>query len=219
MEESVKKKNGSRRNWYGWFLLISLILAGLGLWDRCQADRAAVRIDVAKTTVAVTPTIVTAAPARASAAPVPATEQIPVYLVGAVEKPGVYLIERGTYLYELIEQAGGLTAQAAADAINLAADITTNQLIRIPTRDEAAAGLSVTLSNDQTTATQLVDLNRADQKQLETLPGIGPATALAIIAYRTENGPFLQIEDLMQVPGIKEARYASLKDLVMVSAP
>lgn len=219
MEESVKKKNGNRRNWYGWFLLISLILAGLGLWDRCQADRAAVRIDVAKTTVAVTPTIVTAAPARASAAPVPATEQIPVYLVGAVVKPGIYLIERGTYLYELIEQAGGLTAQAAADAINLAADITTNQLIRIPTRDEAAAGLSVTLSNDQTTATQLVDLNRADQKQLETLPGIGPATALAIIAYRTENGPFLQIEDLMQVPGIKEARYASLKDLVMVSAP
>lgn len=219
MEATVKKKKGNRRNWYGWFLLISLLLAGLGLWDRCQADRTAVRIDVAETAAAGTPAANPAASALASAAPEPETDRIPVYLVGAVANPGIYLVARGTYLYELIEKAGGLTAQAAADAINLAADIRTNQLIRIPTREEAAAGFPVDLSDGQTAATELVDLNRADQKLLETLPGIGPATARAIIAYREKTGLFACIEDLMKVPGIKEARYAVLKDLVMVSDP
>ncbi|MDW7659387.1 MAG: ComEA family DNA-binding protein, partial [Bacillota bacterium] len=94
-----------------------------------------------------------------------------------------------------------------------------NQLIRLPTQAEIDAGYAFALQNTEADDGVLVDLNQADQKQLETLPGIGPATACAIIAYREENGFFDRIEDLMQVPGIKEARFNTLKDLVKISDP
>ncbi len=141
---------------------------------------------------------------------------IPVYLVGAVHHPGIYQIKPGTYLYELIEMAGGLTEDAAADHINLAAAITMNQLIRLPTQEEEASGYNFQL-RESTGGQGLVDLNRADLTELASLPGIGPATAQAILAFREENGSFACIEDIMLVPGIKEARFNALKDLVMVS--
>jgi competence protein ComEA len=141
---------------------------------------------------------------------------IPVYLVGAVRRPGIYQVTIGTYLYELVEQAGGLTEDADAEAIDLVCRIETNQLIRLPTRAETAAGVEPQLpSSGKTNA--LIDINRADQTALETLPGVGPATAQAIIAYRKQNGLFARIEDLMQVPGIKEARFEALKDRICVS--
>ncbi len=143
----------------------------------------------------------------------------PVYLVGAVARPGIYLVQPGSCLYEVVEQAGGLTGEAAADAINLAASLESNQLVRIPTRSEVEEGYKIGLIEGQAQEAGLVDLNKADQELLETLPGIGPATARAILAYRKENGGFNTIEELMLVPGIKEARFAPLKDLVMVSSP
>ena len=141
----------------------------------------------------------------------------PVYLVGAVVRPGIYQIEPGTCLYELIDMAGGLSDSAASDAVNLAAPLDKHQFVRVPTRQEVERG---TWSDPATTgqADSLVDLNRAGQADLETLPGIGPATARAIIAFREKTGPFACIEDLMKVPGIKEARFESLRDLVCVGS-
>jgi comEA protein len=222
--EAEKKKGSNHRRWYGLFLLCCLLLAGLSLWDRYQENRMAVQIDVGETSGKPTDKAdqagqVTQGVQTAPVASATAINLIPVYLVGAVACPGIYQVERGTYLYELVDLAGGLTGQAASDAVNLAACIETNQMIRIPTQAEIDAGYVFALQDSETAAGALVDLNRADQKQLETLPGIGPATARAIIAYREANGFFDRIEDLMQVPGIKEARFNTLKDLVMVSAP
>lgn len=148
---------------------------------------------------------------------------IPIYLVGAVRNPGIYQVVRGSYLYELVEQAGGLTEDAAADLINLAFCLETNQLIRLPTGAEAAAGPAsgeLTAGPGFPSASEgsrLVDINLADEEQLDSLPGIGPATARAILLYREQNGPFSCIEDLMKIPGIKESRFSALKDLVCVS--
>jgi competence protein ComEA len=163
--------------------------------------------------------------AATGAATDPAQEKdlIPIYLVGAVQRPGIYPVIRGSYLYELVARAGGLTEDAAADAINLAFQLVENQRIRLPSRQElAAATEAVSANGGDTTITGdngagRVNINRASADELDNLPGIGPATARAILAYREQHGRFQKIEDLMQVPGIKESRFSSLKDLICVA--
>ncbi len=145
-------------------------------------------------------------------------DSIPVYLVGAVRQPGIYQIKKGTYLYQLVEQAGGLTDDAAKDQINLAMRLDANQLIRIPTQAEVDAGFASTPNESAAASPETcVDINQATIEQLDKLPGIGPSTARAIIAYREKNGPFQNTEDLMKIPGIKESRYEALKGLICVS--
>ena len=145
---------------------------------------------------------------------------IPIYLVGAVRRPGIYQVEPGCYLYQLVEQAGGLTEKAAANQINLVMRLDHNQQIYIPTSGELAENPALLPDqSDQHEVNPLVDLNRAMQADLEKLPGIGPVTAKAILNYREKNGPFTVPEDLMLVPGIKESRFAALEDFIMVSAP
>jgi competence protein ComEA len=146
-------------------------------------------------------------------------DPIPIYLIGAVKNPGIYSIERGTYLYQLVEQAGGLSEEAAADSINLAMRLDENQLVRIPTRAEVAQDPVKALLGEAEASNPLIDLNKADEALLEGLPGIGPSTAKAIVEYRKKNGSFACIEDLMKVPGIKESRFNALKDLVIVRKP
>lgn len=140
---------------------------------------------------------------------------IPVYLVGAVVRPGIYHIKPGSYLYQLVEMAGGLLDIAASDRINLVMQLNDSQLIRIPTHEEANAGQSAEWIGEKTQASPMIDINRADSALLEKLPGIGPATAQAIIAYRSKNGPFQRVEDLMKVAGIKESRFEQVKDLIV----
>jgi len=145
-------------------------------------------------------------------------EEIPVYLVGAVQRPGVYIIRKGTYLYELVEKAGGLTSEAASETINLAMRISENQLIRIPTQVEAEQDDSLTPIQGAVSSAPAgaININRATQADLEKLPGVGPATAAAIIADRNKNGPFRKPEDLMRVPGIKESRFVLMEALITV---
>ena len=150
-------------------------------------------------------------------------ERFPVYIVGAVNKPGIYKIAHDTCLYELIEQAGGLTETAAGDRINLAARLSMHQLIRIPTKEEWLSEpdkynyIDSGAENSQhDNTTKLININSADADQLEELPGVGPSTAKAIIDHRDKNGPFKTIEELMLVSGIKENRFASLRDYITV---
>ena len=143
---------------------------------------------------------------------------IPIYLVGAVEKPGIYQVMPGSYLYELIEQAGGLTADAAAMEIDLAMKIMENGRIQIPTVVEfenqpQKDWSSLTQARDR----QLIDINRASLEDLDTLPGIGPATAKSILDYRARNGPFKSIDDLTQVPGIKQSRLDAIAELITLN--
>lgn len=143
---------------------------------------------------------------------------IPIHLVGAVCHPGIYHIQAGTYLFELLEAAGGLTEDAAAEQINLALRLDVNRQIYIPTREEARdnPGLLPNAAPSNPDEAPLLDLNTASAADLEQLPGIGPVTARTITDYRDKHGRFSCCEDLMRVPGIKESRFAALKDLIYV---
>lgn len=170
----------------------------------------------------------------------PSSDEIPVYLCGAVKSPGIYRTGRGAYLYEVIDLAGGLNPEAADEYINLVFEITDAVSIYIPTEEEMQSYLdgqqtissgylrnglltgiwgtdtAVTAEACETGASSQININTADQAALETLPGIGAATAKAIIAYREKTGGFNSIEDIMNVAGIKEGRFEAIRDLIVV---
>lgn len=153
----------------------------------------------------------------------PSQTQITVYLVGAVVKPGIYRIASGSHLYEAVEIAGGLSENAARDHINLAQILQPNQMIRLPDLDEIQAGYpmsdagwTIGLSGPAQASPEKININQATAAQLDQLPGIGPATAQAIVDYRNRSGPFARTEDLMKIPGIKISRFNRIKDLIVV---
>lgn len=158
-------------------------------------------------------------------------QKFPVYIVGEVKKPGIYLIAKGTFLYQLVEMAGGLSSNAARNSINLAFLIPGNQMIKIPSIKDVSSGniggtsdqIIITKDNgfeatssSANNANAKVNINTATSEQLETLPGVGAATAQMIIDYRTKNGGFKIIQDIMKISGIKESKYNQIKDRITV---
>ncbi|HZK41502.1 MAG TPA: ComEA family DNA-binding protein [Clostridia bacterium] len=139
----------------------------------------------------------------------------PVHIDGAVVNPGVHYFQEGDILSQAVEKAGGLTEKADQVSVNLAMRLAPHMKIYIPSQGQALP--PIIQSHDQAHAK--IDLNLANQAQLETLPGVGQVTAQAIIAYRDAHGPFESLEDLMQVPGIKEGRFAALRDSIYVTFP
>ena len=162
-----------------------------------------------------------------------------VHICGAVHQPGVYFLEQGQRICHAIEVAGGLKDEADGDYINQALLLEDGMKITVPTKEEVAqmemAEAEVekdtrgTMSYVQTSkdyetqsskdsgTSDKVDLNTADEALLCTLPGIGASRAKSIISFRTKNGPFEKIEDVMKVSGIKEAAFEKIKDLIKVS--
>ena len=159
------------------------------------------------------------------------SQEVYVHVCGQVACPGVYLLPAGSRLYEAIEAAGGLSENAAGELLNQAAQIEDGQQIYVPSREEAAqlqAGQSVSNMGEAgrnvsapgmsgTSDDGKIDLNRATREQLMTLSGIGEAKADSIIAYREVHGGFRQIEELMEVDGIKEGVFNKVKDQIKVS--
>ncbi len=149
--------------------------------------------------------------------------EFPVYLTGEVNEPGVYIMQAGDYLYELIEQAGGFTDIAATDSVNLAVKLDPENHIRILSIEEyAERELDIMSSathingNENEINNGLININTANKSELMTLTGIGDAYAQRIIDYREANGLFENIEDLMQVNGIKNNKFDSIKDQITV---
>ncbi|MDD2427305.1 MAG: helix-hairpin-helix domain-containing protein [Eubacteriales bacterium] len=145
----------------------------------------------------------------------------PIHVSGAVNKPGVYYFSDTVIVSDAIAEAGGPTAEAASDALNMAAMLQPHSKIYVPSREEVeAAGSEFSFQsgeiNNSGTASGKINLNLATEADLLTVPGIGPATASAILRYRDENGKFAQLEDLMQVSGIKEKKFASLEPYLFV---
>lgn len=130
-----------------------------------------------------------------------------VHVVGEVKSPGMYQLPIGARLVDAVFAAGGLTEEADNASVNLARELTDGeQIIVFSTSQEGqAAG---------TTASGLVSLNRAGDKELEELPGIGPALAGRIVAWREANGGFKSVQDLLKVSGIGENLLAGVIDLV-----
>lgn len=134
-----------------------------------------------------------------------------VHVLGAVEHPGLYVLDLDARLVDAVAAAGGTTDEADLAAVNLARILADGEQIVVPTRGAASDVTGAAPPGDDR-----VDLNAADQAALETLPRIGPALAERIIAWREENGRFQSVDDLLAVPGIGEKLLAGIRDGVRV---
>ena len=138
-----------------------------------------------------------------------------VHAAGAVLRPGVYRVPAGARVSDLVDAAGGPMPDADLDRLNLAAAVTDGQQVYVPRVGEAPpAGAGV--GGSPASPAGPIDLNTATAADLEELPGVGPATAAAIVAYRDDHGPFRSVEQLLEVRGIGEAKLDALRDLVVV---
>ena len=171
--------------------------------------------------------------ATGSTTTVPADEVV-VQASGAVARPGVYRLAPGARVDDVVRQAGGLTSDADADRVNLAAPVADGERVWVPRKGETeppevVAGTGGgggsgagggTIAGGKPGAgpgtVAVVDLNAATAEQLDTLPGVGPATATAILAYREEQGPFSSVDELLEVRGIGDAKLEQLRPLVRV---
>ncbi|MBI5945274.1 MAG: ComEA family DNA-binding protein [Chloroflexi bacterium] len=155
----------------------------------------------------------------------PTEAPIAVHVIGAVARPGLYEFPSGARLQDAIDAAGGLLAEANADALNLAALLEDGQQLSIPyqagSQPVITSGLelpsSVTPTPTNDPNVELVNINTATVEELDTLPGIGPTTAQKIIDYRTENGPFVTLESIMNVSGIGISTFEDIKNLIAIN--
>lgn len=151
-------------------------------------------------------------PSATTTAPQKAASGVFVHVAGAVNRPGVYQLAAGARVADAVEAAGGAVAEADLDRINLAAPVTDGaQVFVIRRGEEAPPGAA-----DPGAADRVVDLNTATVEQLDALPGVGPATAQAIIDHREEHGPFKSVEQLLDVRGIGEAKLSQIRKRVRV---
>jgi competence protein ComEA len=142
-----------------------------------------------------------------------AGSRLVVYVSGWVSTPGVVEVEEGAIVADAIAAAGGAVQGALLDAVNLARPLTEGEHVQIPGPGDSSPVGSVA-SGDS--ADGLIPINQADASALEELPGVGPVLAERIVAHREDHGPFEVVEDLLEVPGIGEAKLASMRDLIKV---
>lgn len=137
---------------------------------------------------------------------------------GEVKKPGVYELESGARVEEIVLLAGGFTDKAEERQLNLAEKLTDQQMIYVPNKEEAKELSIPSVANEGNTSKEssLVNINTADLTELQTLTGIGPAKAQAIIDYRDENGQFKTIEELKEVNGFGEKTVEKLKESITI---
>jgi competence protein ComEA len=154
---------------------------------------------------------------------------IVVHAAGAVQHPGLYRLSAGTRVADLLDAAGGPTAPADLDRLNLAAPLADGQRLYVPRTGELAPPAVAAEGGGPTSgsvggagggaspsASSPLDLNAATAEQLDTLPGVGPATAAAIVDHRQRNGPFATVDGLLDVRGIGPAKLEAIRDLVTV---
>jgi competence protein ComEA len=212
------------RAWLGWFGVARLVVSAVSMVVVCvgafwltrspspPAEAVLPRVSSADGPAS---TLVTPAVAANDPADVVATGEVLVHVAGAVLRPGVYQLPNGERVDDAVRAAGGPTAAADLDVLNLAALVTDGARVYVPIEGEVPPALPPAGSDAIAAAPAgPVDINRADAGLLDTLPGVGPATAAAIVAERDRNGPFLGVGDLERVPGIGPAKLAGLRDLV-----
>jgi len=173
-------------------LLIAGVVAGGGLLSMRQNATAPLLV--------VTPTVVLAP----TAAP-----QIKVHVSGAVVQPGVYTFRLGDRVEDALAAAGGPTADANPNGLNLAARLSDGQQVVVPRLGEPTPPASAGAAGPHK-----VSINTASLAELDTLPGIGPVTGQKIIDYRTKNGPFQKLEDLRDQKIVPASTFDKIKDLI-----
>jgi competence protein ComEA len=194
----------SRGELVGLVALLAVTLGGAGLWYVRSLPR--------PVEVAAAPSGGTAsAPALASPSP---EVVVLVDVAGWVRRPGVYEFTEGARVIDAIDAAGGARSGALLEALNLAAPLTDGTQILVPR--EGQEGVAPAPVTGGAVAGGLVNVNSAIATELEELPGIGEVIAQRIIDYRTENGPFATVDELVDVSGIGDAILESIRELVTV---
>jgi len=183
--------------------LIGLALTAVGVIWRSSGDTHTVSLDTV-------PLISDEQPTQLS---VQANQRtVIIHVIGQVHRPGIVELDEGARVVDALDASGGITAEADVEALNLARILTDGEQIYVP-----AVGEDITLRPTSHTGSQTgpISLSRADQATLETLPGVGPALAERIIAFREKHGPFQAVSDLLAVSGIGPAILERLSDLVI----
>ena len=135
-------------------------------------------------------------------------QRIFVHVAGSVKSPGIYQLDSGSRVYDAVLAAGGFTAKANQASVNMARALNDGEQLLVSSSSPGSQ------SFESAQASSLISLNQASASQLEELPGVGPALAGRMIDWRTANGGFKSKEDLLNVAGIGDKLFASVKDLV-----
>jgi competence protein ComEA len=133
--------------------------------------------------------------------------KIYVHVAGSVKSPGIYQLDSGTRVYDAVLAAGGFTDKANQASVNMARALNDGEQLVVSSESSGAV-------YEGALSSTLISLNQASSSQLEDLPGVGPALAGRIVDWRTANGGFKAKEDLLNVAGIGDKLFASVKDLV-----
>jgi competence protein ComEA len=186
-------------------VIVAVVLAAFVVWTRTGSDSVG-SAPRAAGSVSTVPAPTTTTPPRAL-----------VHVVGAVRAPGVVELDAGARVRDALAAAGGPADDADVERLNLAAPITDGERLAVPRIGEPAP---VPLAGETTPSAGApagpLDLNAATATDLETLPGIGPTLAEAIVRQREKMGRFTSVDDLKQVRGIGEGRFADIRELVRV---
>ncbi len=144
-------------------------------------------------------------------------KEIPVYICGEVENAGVYLLEEGSLIDDLLKKAGGATDEADMISVNLAQEVVANSQVYIPNKNETLVQ-TTTLEDEKIVniSDGKININIATVDELDTLPSIGETRAKAIISYRDENNGFKSLEEVKNVSGIGDKIYEGLVDLIKI---
>ena len=152
-------------------------------------------------------------------------ELVIVHVTGEVKKPGVVRVKEGSRVEDIVKAAGGLTENADISNINLAYVVEDGTKIRIPSTDDEKQEEYITQSIGEGIIMQeesnnsrgsIVNINTANETELEELPGIGASIAGRIIEYRNKNGKFKSIEDIKNVTGIGDSKFEKIKESIRV---
>ncbi len=142
--------------------------------------------------------------------------ELRVYLSGAVRSPGVYVVEQGDRLADVVEAAGGLGLNADPAAVNLAVRVKDEDHWHIPSVGETPSASAGARPDAGPAGPAKVEINSADAATLQSLPGIGEVKARSIVQYREANGPFATVEGLLDIRGIGPSTLEAIRDLVEV---
>jgi competence protein ComEA len=146
----------------------------------------------------------------------PTPTPVRVHVTGAVVSPGVYSLPLGSIVQDALAAAGGATALADVNHLNLAHRLLDGEQIIVPVLAPTGVAGAQPTAAAPGAPTGVVNINTASVAELETLPRVGPSLAQRIVDYRTEHGPFAAVEDVMQVSGIGPSIFAAIKELITV---
>jgi competence protein ComEA len=150
---------------------------------------------------------------------------IEVHVCGAVRREGVYKLKEGDRVLDAVTLAGGAQLSADLSALNLAETVKDGEKIMVPAKQlpvrEVTASETAPVSVRQkggkaSSSTAKININIADEKALDSLPGVGPATAKAIVEYRRTKGPFARPEQIMEIPRFGKSKFEKIKNMIII---